>query len=104
VAQREVAKAAQTLGFDHFFAGPLAANDYARRVREMNEHEPAAEEAEEEYDEHRYRSSQDPERQFPGDPVEAPAAGSEHAPEAPPAGNGLQIVADLDDGARTAAG
>jgi len=102
VARREVAKAAQTLGFDHFFAGPPAANDYARRVREMNG-EPA-EEAEEEYDEHRYRSSQDPERRFPGDTVEAPAARPEDVPEAPPAGNRLQIVADSDAFGRTAAG
>jgi hypothetical protein len=102
VARREVAKAAQTLGFDHFFAGPPAANDYTRRVREMNE-EPA-EEAEEEYDEHRYRSSQAPERRFPGDTVEAPAARPEDVPEAPPAGDRLQIVADSHEGARTAAG
>ena len=93
VARREVARAAQTLGVEHFFAGPPAANDYARRVREMNEDEPAAEEAEEEYDEHRYRSSQDPERRFPGDAVEAPAA---------PAADRLQIVADSDPVGRTA--
>src|SRR5919205_16308 len=36
VARREVANAAQALGVDHFFAGPPAANDYARRMAEMN--------------------------------------------------------------------
>src|ERR1043166_4130840 len=41
VARREVARAAQTLGMEHFFAGPPAANDYARRLREINEDEEA---------------------------------------------------------------
>ena len=104
VARREVARAAQTLGMEHFFAGPPAANDYARRVAEMNaDAAPAAEEAEEPYDEHRYRSSQDPERRFPGDCVEASLATPTDTPNAPPADR-LQIVADSDAGARTAAG
>ena len=89
VARMEVAKAAQTLGMDHFFAGPPAASDYARRAREMNENEPAADEGDEPSDENRYRSSQDPERVFPGDAVEAAAA-------TPELGNRLQIVADSD--------
>src|ERR1051326_518866 len=96
VARREVARAAQTLGMEHFFAGAPAANDYARRVAEMNAD--AAQEAEEPYDEHRYRSSQDPERRFPGDCVEASAAAPGDMPDR------LQIVADSDAGARTAAG
>src|SRR5215471_9782365 len=45
VARREVARAAQTLGMEHFFAGPPAANDYARRMREMNEPEDRAADA-----------------------------------------------------------
>src|SRR5262249_35627533 len=61
VARREVAKAAQTLGFDHFFAGPPVANDYARRVAEMNDDaEAAAEEAAPDETENDYRSTQDP--------------------------------------------
>jgi hypothetical protein len=36
VARREVAKAAQALGIDHFDPGPLAANDYARQMEAMN--------------------------------------------------------------------
>src|ERR1043166_9131831 len=36
MARREVARAAQTLGMEDFYAGPPAANDYARRVAEMN--------------------------------------------------------------------
>jgi len=45
VARREVARAAQTLGFEHFFAGRPADNNYARQVAELNaEEEPAEEE------------------------------------------------------------
>src|SRR5215475_3787059 len=61
VARREVARAAQTLGMEHFFAGPPAANDYARRVREMNGPEERA--TDDEFpDRHpdEYRSTQDP--------------------------------------------
>ena len=48
MARREVARAAQTLGFEHFFAGRPADNNYARRVAEMNaaEDEAATEEDE----------------------------------------------------------
>src|SRR5215471_19296713 len=61
VARREVARAAQTLGIDHFFAGPPAANDYARRMAELNDDaERAAEEAAPEETENDYRSTQDP--------------------------------------------
>ena len=60
VARREVAKVAQQLGYDHFFAGPPAANDYARRMAELNADDAgAAEEAEHEEDENEYRSTQD---------------------------------------------
>src|SRR5215472_4016257 len=61
VARREVARAAQTLGMEHFFAGPPAANDYARRMREMNEPEERAT-GDEFPDRHpdEYRSTQDP--------------------------------------------
>ena len=96
IARREVAKAAQTLGFDHFFAGPPAANDYARRVAELNaDGEGPAEEADDHDEpENDYRSTQDP----------AYWAG-ETAPADRGAGNsGLQIVADSDGGARRAEG
>ena len=36
MARREVARAAQTLGYEHFFPGPPADNNYARQVEEMN--------------------------------------------------------------------
>jgi hypothetical protein len=38
VVRREVAKTAQALGIDHFDPGPLAANDCARQMEEMNAH------------------------------------------------------------------
>ena len=101
VARTEVAKAAQTLGFEHFFAGPPAANNYAQRVAEMNDDadEATAEEAaqdEQEEDENQFRSSQDPAYRWPGEPV-APA---EAAADVPPPVDGLQIVADSDAGGR----
>jgi Family of unknown function (DUF5681) len=37
VARREVVRAAQTLGVEHFLGGRPAADDYARRVAEANE-------------------------------------------------------------------
>src|SRR5215468_11785210 len=88
VARREVARAAQTLGMEHFFAGPPAANDYARRVREMNADEDAADN-DERPDRHpdEYRSTQDPLYRCGDEPDDR-----------------LQIVADSDAGARTAAG
>jgi Family of unknown function (DUF5681) len=100
VARTEVAKAAQTLGFEHFFAGPPAANNYAQRVAEMNDDaEAAAEEAaadEREEDENQFRSSQDPAYRWPGEPI-APA---ETPPDVPPPADGLQIVADSNAGGR----
>ena len=61
VARREVARAAQTLGMEHFFAGPPAANDYARRLREMNaDDEPAADDELPDRHPDEYRSTQDP--------------------------------------------
>src|ERR1051326_66895 len=100
VARREVARAAQTLGMEHFFAGAPAANDYARRVAELND--PAEPAAHDELPRHpdEYRSSQDPLRRWPGEaPPDAPARAD------PPPADGLQIVADSDDaGRRTEAG
>ncbi|HML12327.1 MAG TPA: DUF5681 domain-containing protein [Xanthobacteraceae bacterium] len=97
VARREVAKAAQTLGFDHFFAGPPAANDYARRLAEMNgDGEAAADETDEaDDDENQYRSSQDP----------LYRCGDERSPGAAhPGSDCLQIVADSPAEARAAEG
>jgi Family of unknown function (DUF5681) len=51
VVRREVARSAQTLGFEHFFAGRPADNNYARQVEEMNADEEAAAETETETDE-----------------------------------------------------
>jgi hypothetical protein len=96
MARREVAKAAQTLGVDHFFAGGPAANDYAERMREMNE-EPAAAEAhdrgDQEWEDRLLRDSP-----FRG---EVPATAAPAPDE--PAGDRLQIVADSAAGARMAA-
>jgi Family of unknown function (DUF5681) len=90
VARREVARAAQTLGMDHFFAGPPAANDYARRMREMNgdgdDERPARHPDE-------YRSTQDPLYRCGDEEVMA-------APEDLPEADRLQIVADSEDGRR----
>ena len=52
VVRREVARTAQTLGFDHFFAGRPADNDYARRMEEMNTDDEAAETNEDELPRH----------------------------------------------------
>jgi hypothetical protein len=101
VARREVARAAQTLGMEHFFAGPPAANDYARRVAEMNAEDEGAADDDELPDRHpdEYRSTQDPLYRC-GDEAPAP----EDAPDAAPPGGGLQIVADSDAGGRAAEG
>jgi hypothetical protein len=99
VARREVARAAQTLGMEHFFAGPPAANDYARRLREMNaDDEPPADDELPDRHPDEYRSTQDPLYRC-GD--EDSAAAPEDLP-APPRENGLQIVADSDAGPRAA--
>ena len=94
VARREVAKAAQTLGFDHFFAGPPAANDYAQRMAELNDDDAAAAEeaAQDEEPENDYRSTQDPAYGWAGE--------DGAATDVPPEANGLQIVADSDAGGR----
>jgi hypothetical protein len=96
VARREVARAAQTLGFEHFFPSPPAANDYARRVRQMNKPEArAADEAAEAEDaawENRLR------RDAPT--TVAPVQPDDGLPDVPPRGDRLQIVADSDDGER----
>jgi hypothetical protein len=99
-----VAKAAQTLGYDHFFAGRPADNDYARRVAEMNAAENEATETNEDElpDRHpdEYRSTQDPLYRWNYEDIAAHAAGAVRRDEAPPAEDGLQIVADSDDGGR----
>ena len=89
VARREVAKAAQTLGLEHFLAGPPAANTYARQVREMNEPEEQAtdEPAGSDDLEWEHRLSRDPA------PRREAAATAASAPDEP-AGDRLQIVAD----------
>jgi len=98
VARREVARAAQTLGMEHFFAGPPAANDYARRVAELNaDDEPADDELPDRHPDE-YRSTQDPLYRC-GDEAPAP---EDCLDDAAPAENGLQIVADSDAGPRAA--
>jgi hypothetical protein len=81
VSRREVARAAQTLGVEHFFAGPPAANDYARRVREMNGEE-----------------------ERPMDVEEADDHSAAVHVAAHPGNAGLQIVADSDAGRAAEAG
>jgi hypothetical protein len=83
---------------DHFFAGPPAANDYARRVREMNGEEGTPADNEDLPDRHpdECRSTQDPLYRCGDEPA------PEDSLEAPPAGDRLQIVADSEDGRRTA--
>jgi hypothetical protein len=104
IARREVAKAAQTLGFEHFFAGRPADNDYGRRLAEMNAAEDeAAETNEDELPRHpdEYRSTQDPLYRWNYEDIEAHAAGARTPPERrPEADESLQIVADSDDGGR----
>ena len=68
-ARREVAKAAQTLGIDHFYPGPPAGNDYARETAAFSADEDEA----------------------VGEEVEANAAPLTEMP-----GDGLQIVADSE--------
>jgi len=124
VARREVAKAAQTLDLEHFLAGPPAANDYARRVREMNEPEREGD-ADDLPDRHpdECRSTQDPLYRYGDEPARViartPEGGTkqssaardaldcfgpaglamtkENSPDAAAhPGDGLQIVADSD--------
>jgi hypothetical protein len=102
VARTEVARSAQTLGMEHFFAGPPAANNYARRVEEMNAEDEAREAAE---------IAETDEDELPSNtnawPPSEDARYLRHREavdrryEAPPAGDeSLQIVADSDDGGR----
>jgi hypothetical protein len=105
MARREVAKAAQTLGYEHFFAGRPADNDYARRVAETNaEKDEAAELETDDLPERHpdeYRSTQDPLFRWNYEDIEAHAAGARRPPERRPEGDeSLQIVADSDDGGR----
>jgi hypothetical protein len=97
VARREVAKAAQTLGFDHFFAGRPADNDYARRVREVNGDEGRREDELPDRHPDECRSTQDPLYRWGGD---EPAPEDSPDGAAHPGNGSLQIVADSDDGGR----
>ena len=127
-ARREVAKAAQTLGIDHFCPGPSAANDYARPMAEINADEDEAAELETddlpERHPDEYRSTQDPLYRSPGaaqheaerrdalqtrgpgatdtdlDPGLAPHRSASLHAAAHPGDERLQIVADSDDGGR----
>jgi hypothetical protein len=104
VARREVAKAAQTLGLEHFLAGPPAANNYARRVREMNGREGTPADNEDLPDRHpdECRSTQDPLYRCGDEDFAAAPAAPEDLPDASALADRLQIVADSDDGARRA--
>jgi hypothetical protein len=134
VARREVARAAQTLGFEHFFPSPPAANDYARRVGQMNDPEEREGDADDLPDRHpdECRSTQDPLYRCGDEPApviaRTPEGGTkqssaardaldcfgpaglamtkENSPDAAahPGNAGLQIVADSDAGGRRAAG
>jgi hypothetical protein len=99
VARTEVAKPAQTLGFEHFLAGRPHPNFYAERVAEMNADEEAGEVALEDLpDRHpdENRSTQDPlyrwnREPFPGTALAEMSPASNHPEE-----DGLQIVADSE--------
>ena len=94
-ARREVAKAAQTLGIDHFYPGPPVTNDYTRLMAEMNADADADEDAAE-TDEDELPRHPDEYRSTPED-MEAYAAGAARSDDALPAGNeSLQIVADSE--------
>jgi hypothetical protein len=97
VARREVARAAQTLGFDHFFAGPPAANDYARRLREMNADGGTPDDELPDRHPDECRSTQDPLYRCGDEDLVA----SQDLPDAPP-GSRLQIVADSEAAGRRA--
>ena len=92
VVRREVARSAQTLGFEHFFAGRPADNNYARQVAEMNAEEDVAEAEEDELPRHpdEYRSTQDPLYRWKHEDMEA------HAARAAQGDESLQIVADSE--------
>ena len=111
VARREVVRAAQTLGVEHFFGGRPADNDYARRVAEMNGD--ATDDAIDAADPDQFRSTQDPgapgaaQREAkPSGALQARGPGAAAVDRgsaahrsaalraAPHPGNGLQIVAD----------
>jgi hypothetical protein len=103
VVRREVARSAQTLGFDHFFAGRPADNNYARQVEEMNaDEEEAAEQAklaEADEDElplrpNAWPPSEDARYLRHREALEAREAAATRGDD------GLQIVADSDDGGR----
>ena len=103
VVRREVARSAQTLGFEHFFAGRPADNNYARQMAELNAAEDdAAETDEDELPRHpnEYRSTQDPLYRWNREPFPGTAAAEMPSPSEHPEGDGLQIVADSDDGGR----
>ena len=97
VERRAVAKAAQTLGYEHFFPGPPPDNNYARQVEEMNAEEDEA--AALETDEDELPRNPNDLSWWDREQMEAHAAGG----QAPPEGDeSLQIVADSDDGGRRA--
>jgi hypothetical protein len=100
MARREVARAAQTLGFEHFFAGRPADNNYARQVEEMNADEDEAAELEPddlpERHPDEYRSTQDPLYRWNREDIEAHAAGVDAPGGAAEGDESLQIVADSE--------
>jgi hypothetical protein len=102
VVRREVARSAQTLGFEHFFAGRPADNNYARQVEEMNaeEEEEAAEQAAEaDEDELPLRPNAWPPSEDARYLRHREALEAREAAEAR-GDDGLQIVTDSDDGGR----
>jgi uncharacterized protein DUF5681 len=114
VVRREVARSAQTLGFEHFFAGRPADNNYARQVEEMNAEEDEAEGMEEDdlperspgAAQHEAERSGALQTRGPGtinsdvDPGSAPHRSAALHAAAHPGDESLQIVAHSDDGGR----
>jgi len=95
VVRREVARSAQTLGFEHFFAGRPADNNYARQVAELNAEEEPAEEEDDFPERHpdEYRSTQDPLYRWNREDMEA-HAGRWDAPGYAPEGDEGRAAGD----------
>jgi len=101
VARTEVARAAQTLGMEHFFAGRPADNDYARRMEQMNagEEEAGPVALEDLPDRHpdEYRSTQDPLYRWNRENIQDHVGRWDPPGYAPEGEESLQIVADSED-------
>jgi hypothetical protein len=76
VARTEVAKSAQTLGFEHFLAGRPDPNTYAQRVAEMNAEEEETDEDEIPRNPNQWPPSEDPLDRWSREDMEARSPGA----------------------------